>query len=302
VARATFDPKAANVLYHDAAASTYDAKWAISFHPPAQAYVRERAERMLSAQRYRRVLEVGAGTGFFILNLWQTGFVGEAHATDISERMLEVCRANAELLGCAVETRVGDAEQLPYEDETFDLVAGHAFLHHVPDPQAALAEIRRVLRPGGELFIAGEPTLWGDRLAGVVKAAARTSFRLAGSVPGIRIRREQPPAPSDEHRAMHDLEFDVDLHTFEPRAVAEWARRAGFQEVKTETEELVASLFGWAVRTIEAEARPGIFGRRWARFAYRSWRALYRVDDALRHVLPAGLFYNLLLAGQKPRG
>lgn len=300
MARTALDPKTANVLYHDAAAATYDSKWAISFDPPAQRYVRERAERMLSARRYGRVLEVGAGTGFFLLNLWQTGFVEEAHATDISERMLEVCRANAERLGCTVETRAGDAEQLPYEDETFDLVAGHAFLHHVPDPQAALAEIRRVLRPGGELLIAGEPTLWGDRLAGVVKWAARTSFRLTGRLPGVRIRREPPPDPDEEDRAMHDLEFDVDLHTFDPAVVQRWAGRAGFREVKTETEELIASLFGWAVRTIEHEARPGLFGKRWARSAYRSWRALYRVDDALRGFLPSALFYNLLLSGQKP--
>ena len=301
MARAALDPKTANVLYHDAAAASYDAKWAISFDPPAQVYVRERAERMLPEPRYGRVLEIGAGTGFFILNLWQTGFVEAAHATDISEGMLEVCRANAELLGCAIETRAGDAERLPYEDASFDLVVGHAFLHHLPDPPAALAEMLRVLRPGGALFIAGEPTRWGDRLAGVVKTATRNAFRIAASIPGLRIGRETPPPASDEERAMHDLEFDVDLHTFRPDEVERWARDAGFAPVRTETEELVASLFGWAVRTLEAEVRPGLLGKRWARFAYRSWRSLYRIDDALRGVIPAKLFYNLLLYAEKPR-
>jgi ubiquinone/menaquinone biosynthesis C-methylase UbiE len=294
------DPKTANVLYHDAAAATYDAKWSISFDPPAQAYVRERAERMLPERAYRRVLEIGSGTGFFLLNLWQQGFVEEAHATDISEGMLEVCRANAELLGCTVETRAGDAENLPYEDDTFDLVVGHAFLHHLPDPRAALAEMHRVLRPGGALFIAGEPTRWGDRLAGVVKKATRTTFRAVASVPGVRIGRETPPPASDEERAMHDLEFDVDLHTFPPADVEAWARAAGFGGVRTETEELVASLFGWAVRTLESEVRPGLLGKRWARFAYRAWRSLYRIDDVLRGVIPARLFYNLLLYAEKP--
>ncbi len=301
MARAALDPKTANVLYHDAAAESYDAKWAISFDPPAQAYVRERAERMLPAKRYRRVLEPGAGTGFFLLNMWQTGFVEDAHATDISEGMLEVCRANAERLGCTVETRAGDAEHLPYEDQTFDLVAGHAFLHHLPDPPAALAEMYRVLRPGGVLFIAGEPTLWGDRLAGVAKWAARTSFRLVDRLPGVRIRREEPAPSTEEDRVLQDLQFDVDLHTFEPKRVEEWLRDAGFDGVRIETEELVASLFGWTVRTIEAEAVPGLLGPRWARFAYRGWRALYRIDDALRGVIPAGLFYNLLLVAEKPR-
>lgn len=301
MARSAVDPKTANVLYHDAAAATYDAKWAISFDPPAQVYVRERAERMLPRRRYGRVLEIGTGTGFFLLNLWQTGFVEEAHATDISEGMLEVCRVNAEMLGCRVQTRAGDAEHLPYEDGEFDLVAGHAFLHHLPDPAAALAEMRRVLRPGGALFIAGEPTRWGDRFAGIVKVATRTSFRLAGSLPGLRIRRDTPPPSSDEERVLHDLEFEVDLHTFQPSALEDWAREAGFRRVRTETEELVASMFGWAVRTIEAEARPGLLGRRWARGAYRAWRSLYRIDDALRRVVPASLFYNVLLYAENAR-
>lgn len=300
MARVAVDPKTANVLYHDAAAATYDAKWAISFDPPAQAYVRERAERMLPEPRYERVLEVGTGTGFFLLNLWQTGFVGEAHATDISEGMLAVCRANAERLGCTIETRAGDAEKLPYEDDTFDLVAGHAFLHHLPDPPAALAEMFRVLRPGGGLFIAGEPTLWGDRLAGVVKTATRNAFRLAARLPGIRIRREAHPPVSEQDRAVHDLEFEVDLHTFRPADVERWARKVGFAATRTETEELVASLFGWAVRTFESEVRPGLLGPGWARFAYRGWRSLYRLDEALRSVVPTRFFYNLLLYAEKP--
>src|SRR5947199_7980478 len=95
-----FDPKAANLLYHDAAAAGYDAKWSISFDDRCIDYVRERAERMLPGRRYGRVLEVGAGTGFFLLNLWQAGFVGEAHACDISPGMLAACRANADRLGC----------------------------------------------------------------------------------------------------------------------------------------------------------------------------------------------------------
>lgn len=100
---------------------------------------------------------------------------------------------------------------------------------------------------------------------------------------------------------MHDLEFEVDLHTFAPATVARWATEAGFADVKIETEELIASMFGWAVRTFEAEVRAGLLGRRWARFAYHAWRSLYRVDDLLRGIVPAGLFYNLLLHAEKPR-
>ncbi len=300
---ATLDPKAANVLYHDAAASGYDAKWSISFDERCIAYVRDRAERMLPRPRYGRVLEVGCGTGFFLLNLWQAGFVEHAHACDISPGMLDACGQTAARLGCPIDLRGGDAEALPYDDGSFDLVVGHAFLHHLPDPPAALAAFLRVLVPGGAVFLAGEPTRAGDRLAGHAKAVTGRAVRLAARFrPDIRT----PPAPeaaTEEERIVRDLEFAVDLHTFEPEQLAAWAGHAGFRRVRVETEELTASLFGWAARTIEAGVRPGLLGERWANFAYGAWRRLYRLDQTLLYpVLPHRLFYNALLYGERPGG
>ncbi|HEX9377734.1 MAG TPA: class I SAM-dependent methyltransferase [Actinomycetota bacterium] len=295
------DPKRANLRYHDAAACGYDAKWSISFDQRCIDYVRERAERMLPDRRYGRVLEVGAGTGFFLLNLWQAGFVEEAHACDISPGMLAACGENARRLGIALRSAAGDAESLPYGDGEFDLVVGHAFLHHLPDPAAALREMRRVLRPGGAVLLAGEPTRLGDRIAGMAKRAAAVGVRLAGRVrPGLR--RPPDPAPATEgERAMRELEHHVDLHTFEPREVGEAASAAGFTAVRVETEELVSSLFGWAVRTIEAGVRPGALSDRWAWFAYRNWLRLSAVDRrVLARVVPRRAFYNLLLYGERP--
>jgi ubiquinone/menaquinone biosynthesis C-methylase UbiE len=299
----TFDPKAANVLYHDAAARGYDAKWSISFDERCISYVRERAERMLPRPRYGRVLEVGCGTGFFLLNLWQAGFVEQANACDISPGMLDACGRSAAQLGCAVELRTGDAEGLPYRDGSFDLVVGHAFLHHLPDPAGAMAEFFRVLVPGGAVFLAGEPTRAGDRLAGHAKAMTGRAFRFATRLrPDIRKPRV-PEAATGEDRIMRDLEFAVDLHTFEPGQLAAWAAAAGFRRVRVETEELTASLVGWAVRTIEAGVRPGLLGERWANLAYGTWRRLYRLDQTvLYRVLPHRLFYNALLYGVRPDG
>jgi len=65
------DPKRANLLYHDVAAPGYDRKWAISFDDRGTGYMRQRARRMLPRHRYGRVLEMGAGTGFMLLNLWR---------------------------------------------------------------------------------------------------------------------------------------------------------------------------------------------------------------------------------------
>lgn len=294
------DAKTANVLYHDAAARSYDGKWSISFDERCVRYVRERAGRMLPRAPYPRVLEVGAGTGFFLLNLWQAGYVEEPHATDISPGMLAVCAENARRLGCDVRLRTADAERLPYENRSFDLVVGHAFLHHLPDPRVSLAEMHRVLAPGGALFVAGEPTRAGDRLAGGARRVARGAVRAADRLAGGSLRRPEARAPAtSEERALRDLEASVDLHTFEPARVVRWAREAGFRRVRVETEELLSSVFGWAVRTVEAELRPGLLGKRWAWFAYRNYLRLYRLDQALARFVPPRLFYNLLLYGEK---
>jgi ubiquinone/menaquinone biosynthesis C-methylase UbiE len=295
------DAKEANLRYHDAAARDYDAKWSISFDQRCIDYVRERAERMLPRPRYGRVLEVGAGTGFFVLNLWSAGFVEEAHATDLSPGMLAACRSNADRLGCPLASAAGDAERLPYADGTFDLVVGHAFLHHLPDYAGAIAEMRRVLRPGGAVLLAGEPTRLGDRIAGVAKRAASAGMRMAERVRPGTAARPAPEPSTDEERTLRDLEWHVDLHTFEPSELAAVAEGAGLTRVRVETEELVAGMFGWAVRTIEAQARPGLLGERWAWFAYRNWLRLYRFDrDVLYRVVPKRAFYNLLLYGERP--
>jgi ubiquinone/menaquinone biosynthesis C-methylase UbiE len=297
------DPKTANLLYHDAAARSYDRKWSISFDERSVSYVRERAERVLPRERYGRVLEVGCGTGFFLLNLWQAGFVEEPYACDLSPGMLEACGENARRLGCEIELRTADAERLPYDDRSFDLVVGHAFLHHLPEPARVLTDMLRVLRPGGALFLAGEPTRLGDRIAGLAKRSAWRAVQVACRVrPALAKPPDAGPMTSDQ-RLLRDLEFAVDLHTFEPSDVEGWASEAGFTAVRTRTEELLAGLFGWSVRTIEASVRPGLLGERWARFAYGGWRRLYRLDEAvLARFVPKRAFYNLLLYAERPRG
>jgi ubiquinone/menaquinone biosynthesis C-methylase UbiE len=295
------DPKTANILYHDAAARAYDSKWAISFDDRCTSYVRDRAERMLPRRRYGSVLDVGCGTGFFLLNLWRAGFVGEAHACDLSPGMIAVCAESARAMGCDARLQTGDIESLPYAGETFDLVVGHAVLHHVPDPHLALREINRVLRPGGYFLIAGEPTRWGDRMAkGTGRATARALRGAARVAP--RIRKPSPiGSPTADERTLRDLEWHVDLHTFAPAELSALAVRAGFEGVRVETEELLSSLVGWAVRTAEAELNPDLFGRRWAEAAYRVYRGLYRFDRAVLYpLLPRSIFYNVLISGRKP--
>jgi ubiquinone/menaquinone biosynthesis C-methylase UbiE len=163
-----------NTRYHDVAAVGYDTKWGIDFGELGQSQTLGKLEKALGSPpgRYARSLEIGAGTGYFSLNLLQRGVIGAAVATDISPGMLTTLQVNAERLGLAVESVAADAESLPFADRSFDLVLGHAVLHHLPDLDRAFAEFRRVLRPGGTIVFAGEPSRYGDRLARIPKRAA----------------------------------------------------------------------------------------------------------------------------------
>jgi SAM-dependent methyltransferase len=221
--------------------------------------------------------------------------------TDLSPGMVEAALRNARGLGFTdVDGRVADAESIPYDDDAFDLVVGHAVLHHIPDVERALRECLRVLRPGGRFVFCGEPTRIGDwyarRLGRVTWAAATRVTHL----PPLRDRWSRPRSELAQSSRAAALEAVVDQHVFEPAALARTALRAGAVDVRTVTEELTAAFFGWPVRTFEAAVNPERLGWGWAMFAYRTWQRLSAVDRLLAHVVPAGAFYNVSVTGVKP--
>ena len=291
------DIKGKQAVFHDWESEHYDEKWSISFDDRCIDYAVGRFRRAVpDVPRFDKVLEIGCGTGFFLLNLAQAGIVGQAHAVDISPGMVDTCVANGRRLGLEVHGRVADAEALPYEDDTFDLVLGHAVVHHLPNLDATFKELARVLHPGGRLVIAGEPTRTGDHIASVFKAVARGGVLLAARIAG-------PERVLAEPRALPEvagLEADVDLHSFAPDELEELAVRAGFERVATHTEELTANWFGWTTRTVEALVRPGLLPDAYPWFAYRTWQALFAADEVARRVVPRDWFYNCILTGTAP--
>src|SRR6201995_1358382 len=211
------DPKLANVLYHDWEADNYDEKWSISYDERCIDYAVGRFRAVAGDQGwpYGRALELGSGTGFFLLNLMQGGVAKKGSVTDLSPGMVQVALRNAESLGLDVDGRVADAERIPYEDNTFDLVVGHAVLHHIPDVQAAFREVLRVLKPGGRFVFAGEPTKIGDfyaRKLGQVTWWLTTNVTKLGPLSSWRRSQEE----LDESSRAAALEAVVDLHTFDP--------------------------------------------------------------------------------------
>jgi ubiquinone/menaquinone biosynthesis C-methylase UbiE len=288
----------ANTRYHDVAAEHYDSKWGIDFGRVGQDQVIAKLRKALGREpgHYPRSLEIGAGTGYFTLNMLRAGVIGEATCSDISAGMLQTLTENARALGLDVQTRTADAERLPFEDESFDLVFGHAVLHHIPDLGRAFAEFARVLVPGGTLLFAGEPSRHGDRLAGVPK-------RFATIVAPLWRRAIGAARAADARQAAADaaLEGVVDVHAFAPSELSRAARGAGLAEVRVTGEELLANWFGWTNRTLEASAEPQDVPWAWRLYAYRGYLLLQRVDRRLLEShLPPAIFYNLMLAARKP--
>jgi ubiquinone/menaquinone biosynthesis C-methylase UbiE len=294
--------KDVNTRYHDAAAEEYDAKWGIDFGEVGQRQVRLKLVKALGGldgRRFGDALEIGSGTGYFSLNLVQLGLIERLTATDISPGMLARLAATAEALGLqGVQTVATEAESLPFDDESFDLVFGHAVLHHIPDLDTAFAEFRRVLRPGGMVAFAGEPSRYGDRLAALPK---RAGLALA-PVWRRSVGAERRGVPESEQSDGHSLEGEVDVHAFAPADLRRLLRSAGFEQRRVGGEELLSNAWGWGLRTVESSAEPDSIPFGWRRFAFRSYIALQRVDTGLLEPhLPAELFYNLLVSARKPR-
>lgn len=297
------DPKLANIVYHDWEASTYDAKWSISYDQRCIDYARDRFVHVAGDDGwpFPRALEIGSGTGFFLLNLMQAGVATTGCLTDISPGMVEVAVRNGRGLGLDVSGAPADAEALPYGDEEFDLVVGHAVLHHIPDVELALREVLRVLKPGGRFVFCGEPTARGDFVARRLSRATWWAATRVTQLPPLRAKWAKSPAELAKSSEEERLEAIVDLHTFDPDRLAALAMRAGAVDVRTVTEELTASWFGWPVRTFEAAVRPGALGWNWAMFAYRTWMRLAALDEkVLARVVPDEFFYNVCVTGTKP--
>lgn len=111
---------------------------------------RQHAIKRVNPQSGDQILVLGCGTG---MDLEYLPADVSVTAIDVSEAMVRHTEARAESLGMDVDARVGDAQSLPFEDETFDLVLLHLIISVVPDQTALVEEAARVLAPDGRISI-----------------------------------------------------------------------------------------------------------------------------------------------------
>ena len=113
------------------------------------------AEEVLSKMSSGRILDIGTGPGYLPLEIGQRSSDLEIKAIDISPAMVEIARHNAQKMGLQerVEFLFGSADNIPFEEEHFDLIVSTGSFHHWAEPKECLKEIRRVLKNRGEAWI-----------------------------------------------------------------------------------------------------------------------------------------------------
>lgn len=127
------------------------------------------------------VFEFGCGTGTTALKLAPS--VRQLVATDISHEMIAIAREKADAAGCVnVSFEVGTPDAAPWPDETYDVILSFNTLHLIPEREAALEGVRRLLKPGG-LFISKTPCL--KEMNFLVRAAVPV-MQLVGQAPYVR--------------------------------------------------------------------------------------------------------------------
>jgi len=133
------------------------------------------------------VLDIGSGSGTDLINAaFRVGPDGRVFGLDLTVEMIQKARANVATSGILnAEIVEGNAESLPFEDGSLDVVTSNGVLNLVPDKKAAYAEIYRALRPGGRIQISdivlakeisenskANPELWAECIVGAVPEEA----------------------------------------------------------------------------------------------------------------------------------
>ncbi|TML99438.1 MAG: methyltransferase domain-containing protein [Actinobacteria bacterium] len=125
--------------------------WVEAPHP---LITRDRLLRVLDPRPGERVLEVGPGTGYYTLPVAERlGPDGRLELFDLQQEMLDHTLRRAGPLAARMHATQGDARSLPYPDASFDAAYLVTVLGEIPDQEAALRELRRVLKPGGRLVV-----------------------------------------------------------------------------------------------------------------------------------------------------
>lgn len=199
----------------------------------------------LAPARGLRWLDVGCGNGAFTETLVARCAPAGVHGVDPSQAQLDHARARPALQ--AADLRIGDAVDLPFEDGTFDVAVMPLVIFFVPDPAKGVAEMRRVLRPGG----VAAAYAWDMEGGGFPYEA------LLAEVRGTGVTSPRPPSPDASRLdALQALWTNAGFEAVETRVIGTSRRFAGFDDFWDTA--LCAPSLGATLAAMPADALAGI--------------------------------------------
>jgi ubiquinone/menaquinone biosynthesis C-methylase UbiE len=166
---------------------------------------------LATGARLGRVLDVGTGTALIPIELCRRDARVEVEAIDLAQHMLALAGRNVTRAGLEGRIRVArrDAKATPWSDGTFDVVMSNSIVHHIPDPGQVLAEVWRLVRRGGVLFVRDlERPSDDSRVAALVSVYAP----IPDSPAAVRATHER-------QRALFEASLRAALTTDEVRAL-----------------------------------------------------------------------------------
>jgi ubiquinone/menaquinone biosynthesis C-methylase UbiE len=255
-----------NRVFHDHECDYYDERFAIQHDARAARRARREVESTLGRplRDGEVILDVGCGTGWYAAGLRRAiaDAGGCVVGADLSTGMLDRAREAG-----AWPLVQADAEHLPFQTGSVDVITARGVLHHLPAVEAALREWRRVLRPAGAVVLTSEPTpvvdAHGERLVRALLAVLR-----------------RPLSPEEDFWEVASMA--ANLHVFRPEELADAAALAGFAGVDLDTAGFAATLVLTASYVVHGR-RPGlarVLPWRWAEGAGR-WADELVFDRAL---------------------
>jgi ubiquinone/menaquinone biosynthesis C-methylase UbiE len=231
------DVKKANVILHDKTARFFDKENIELFNPFAQRNLEQRLIKAIYKCKKNDICcDLACGTGNLTEKL--TPKFEQVVCLDISKEMIRKCKAKN--LGSKIHFIVGDAENLPFRDNIFDLITMHAALHHLPAPSMALKEIYRALKNEfGVLYIDHEPNSINRRK---FSEEVKKIIRLFGRKLNIKSKKLKP-----KNELLFPSDFRIaDVHAtrgFISTEIIKKLKIIGFREIKIAYHDNFSSYF-----------------------------------------------------------
>lgn len=271
-----------NIKYFDEFSSIYNKRRREKFGNGYANHIVSQYEKVLNSRfpQADALLDMGCGVGKIMLNLKLAGVADNIYGIDISNGMLRECKSNSDKLGINARLFQGNVELLPFCNNSFDMVIGHAFLHHIPDVEKVFSEAHRVLKPGG-ICIFTEPSKTGSKITLTIQ-------RAIWLLPWLVLKAVR----KSDH-------INIELHTFTPSDLETLALKNGFSEVfTTHYAGFISRIFYWVSDPL-AQIIP---------FPPLLWMIdamthfLYLIDEAVfKRAVPKGWFDEIAVVALKKR-